>query len=85
MSLEKYMPVYGRGYTEGFFRNTVRSSPPPAAEAKQDPVQPLAIAFVRDQEWENIYTGESALARGTLFADLYLPLGTLQRGGGQLE
>ena len=78
------MPTYGRGYTEDFFRNTVRS-PQPAAETQKEPSQPLAIAFVRDQDWEDIYAGETALARGTLFAGLYLPLGTLQRGGGRFE
>lgn len=84
--MEKFMPTYGRGYTEEFFRNTVR----PAAEARtadssREADRPLAIAFVRDQDWEDIYTGECALARGTIFAGLYFPLGTLNRGGGQFE
>ncbi len=84
--MEKFMPSYGRGYTEDFFRNTVRSAPEePPIDAARTPDQPLAIAFVRNQEWEDIYSGETALMRGTLFADLYYPLGTLQRGGGRFE
>lgn len=84
--MEKFMPSYGRGYTEDFFRNTVRSAPEePSGDAARTPDQPLAIAFVRNQEWEDIYSGDTALMRGTLFADLYYPLGTLQRGGGRFE
>lgn len=33
----------------------------------------LAMGFVPDQVWQNIYTDDVALARGTIFADLDKP------------
>lgn len=33
----------------------------------------LAMGFVPDQTWQNIYNSDVALARGTIFADLDKP------------
>ena len=33
----------------------------------------LAMGFVPDQVWQNIYNDDVALARGTIFADLDKP------------
>ncbi|MDO4174864.1 MAG: spore coat associated protein CotJA [Eubacteriales bacterium] len=33
----------------------------------------LAMGFVPDQVWQNIYNNDVALARGTIFADLDKP------------
>lgn len=77
------MPNYSRGYSAEFFRNSIRQ---PAYEHDiSRHHQPLAIAQVVPQQFEDIYTGECGLARGTIFAGLYFPLGTLNRGGGQFE
>ena len=75
--MEKYIPAYSRGYTRDFFRSPV--CPPPAApEARScESCGLLALALPPVQEWERIYTGENALPRGTIFASLYLPLGSL--------
>ena len=35
----------------------------------------LGYAYVPVQELKNIYTNEEALQKGTLFPELYLPLG----------
>ena len=81
--MEKFMPNYSRGYSAEFFRNSIRQpSPEPIPDRCN---QPLAIARVADQCFEDIYTGECGLARGTIFAGLFFPLGNLNRGGGQFE
>ena len=81
--MEKFMPNYSRGYSAEFFRNTIRQSPREPEGTCPD--APLAIAQLPFQRFEDIYTGECGLARGTIFAGLYFPLGTLNRGGGQFE
>lgn len=34
---------------------------------------PIAMAYVPVQKWQNIYKAETALMRGTVFPELYLP------------
>ena len=40
---------------------------------------PLAMAYVPWQEWQNLYSAEKALCRGTIFEELDKPF--LGRGG----
>ena len=68
---------FGDGHSRSMKREGVEKSFSPSGF-------PIAMVYSPAQEWQDIYDTDTALARGTLFAELDLPFvcGEKGKGGG---
>ena len=75
--MNKYQRAYACGAEDMRCRSAMRERALAAAEQKPeaegDCGMALAMAYVKSQPFENIYTAEDGLHRGTVFADLDKP------------
>ena len=75
--MNKYQRAYACGAEDMRCRSAMRERAMSAAEAKAehgaDCDMALAMAYVRSQPFENIYSAEDGFGRGTIFADLDKP------------
>lgn len=76
--MNKYQRAYACGAEDMRCRSAMRERALDAAEAKEKCGDnacdmALAMAYVRSQPFENIYSAEDGFSRGTIFADLDKP------------
>ena len=55
---------------------------PTMANATQMPQKTLAMAYVVDQAWRDLYPTEQGFIEGTIFRELNFPLAYSKTGGG---
>ncbi len=74
--MNKYQRAYACGAEDMRCRSAIRERAVAEAkeEAREDTCQmALAMAYVKSQPFENVYSAEDGFSRGTIFADLDKP------------